>query len=325
MEDDIVSQAAPLDPDVRILLDAMNAAPPVESLGAVEARRVTKQRRAAMPQELVEVASVTERDLDGPGGPLRIRIYRPAVVGVLPAVVFLHGGGWVICDLDSHDAICRRLANGTSSVVVSVDYRLAPEHRYPAALDDAYAAVQWVASHTSDLGVAAERIAVAGDSAGGNLAAAVCLRARDEAGPAIAAQLLIYPVLDHAFDTPSYAENADGYGVTRASMRWYWEQYLGDNDGSDPYASPLRAASLAGLPPAVVITAHYDPLRDEGDRYAARLTADGVDVRHLPFPGVHHGFFGSVELIARARDANEAAFAAFSDLLHPDLRQEPDE
>lgn len=325
MEDDIVSQVAPLDPDVRILLDAMNAAPPVESLGAVEARRVTKQRRAAMQQELVEVASVTERDLDGPGGPLRIRIYRPEVVGVLPAVVFFHGGGWVICDLDSHDAICRRLANGTSSVVVSVDYRLAPEHRYPAAIDDAYAAVQWVAAHASDLGVVADRIAVAGDSAGGNLAAAVCLRARDEAGPAIAAQLLIYPVLDHAFDTPSYDENADGYGVTRASMRWYWAQYLGDNDGSDPYASPLRAPSLAGLPPAVVITAHYDPLRDEGDRYAARLTADGVDVRHLAFPGVHHGFFGTVEVIARARDANDATFAAFSDLLHRRLEQEPDE
>lgn len=219
------------------------------------------------------------------------REYRPDDSPVLPALVYFHGGGWVIGDLDTHEGICRALANEAGCAVFSVDYRLAPEHKYPAAADDCYAFTRWLAEHSEDMGVDAQRIAIGGDSAGGNLAAVVALLARDSGLPAICLQLLIYPVTDYGLDTPSYIENAEGYGLTRAGMRWFWDHYLAcEENGAELKASPLQAESLAGLPPAYVITVGFDPLRDEGDAYAARLIEAGVAVELDRYEGMIHGF-----------------------------------
>jgi acetyl esterase len=307
----------PLDDDARALIDAMTAGvPPIESLDPVTARRTTAERRLRAQVESAHVRSVDDIVMDGDTGPLRARIYRPGPDPCLPGIVFFHGGGWVICDLDSHDPLCRRMANATGAVVVSVDYRLAPEHRFPAAADDALAALRWVARNGEVLGIDARFLAAAGDSAGGNLAASACVRARDEGWPAIAAQLLVYPVLDHAFDTDSYRENATGYNVTRRAMEWFWAHYLGpEGDGRSPVASPLRAGSLAGLPPAVIVTAGYDPLRDEGLAYAHRLARAGVDVELQHHAGMYHGFFGAVAQLPAAARANSLAFAALQRLL----------
>jgi acetyl esterase len=235
----------------------------------------------------------------------------------LPLVAFFHGGGWVLCGLDSHDEACRQLANGTGAIVMSVDYRLAPEHRFPTAAEDAYAATRWLADHGADLGGDPARLAVAGDSAGGNLAASVALMARDRGGPALVFQLLVYPVLDHSFDTGSYKENATGYFLTVDAMRWFWAQYLGPHgDGSDPYVSPLRAADLSGLPPAHVVTAEFDPLRDEGEAYAARLSAAGVPTEARRYDGAFHGFFSMTAVLDAAAAASAAAHTALRGALH---------
>jgi acetyl esterase len=202
-------------------------------------------------------------------------------------------------------------------VVVSVDYRLAPEHKFPAAAEDAYAATQWVADHADELGGDPDRIAVAGDSAGGNLAAVVALMARDRGGPPLRFQLLVYPVTDFSFDTDSYRENAEGYFLHRASMEWYWRQYLAsDDDGIDPYASPLRADDVTGVPPAMVITAEYDPLRDEGEAYGRKLADAGVDVSIRRFDGMFHGFFSMGAFLDGAKQATDDAHAALRDALH---------
>ena len=210
----------------------------------------------------------------------------------------------MIGDLDGADVTCRELAARSGSVVVSVDYRLAPEHRYPAAHEDCYAATIWAAEHASELGADAGKLAVGGDSAGGNLAAVVCLRARDEDGPAIRFQLLVYPVTDHNYETASYRDNAEGYLLTRDGMVWFWDHYLGpDGDGSHPHASPLRAEDLSGLPPAHVITAEYDPLRDEGEAYAQRLREAGVPTTHTRYAGQIHAFYGMHGVLDDAMNA----------------------
>lgn len=307
----------PLDPVARTLIDAMEQVfPRVEDMEAADARAMAKE----MPPTVDEpeaVAVVYDRTIPGPDGDVPVRVYRPVEGGdPLPVVVYFHGGGWVICDLDTHDGTCRALANGVDAVVVSVDYRLAPEHKFPAPAEDAYAATQWVAEHAADLGADASRLAVAGDSAGGNLAAAVALMARDRGGPAIAFQLLIYPVMDFSFDTVSYRDNAEGYFLHRASMEWYWRQYLDDEaTGANPYASPLRVDDARGLPPGMVLTAEFDPLRDEGDAYARRLAESGVDVTQLPYPGLIHGFMGFAGLVDAAARAQEEVCAAFGKLL----------
>ena len=216
---------------------------------------------------------------DGAG--IVVRVYAPATDGAhRPGIVFLHGGGWVIGDLDSHDGVCRRICNGVDAVVVAVHYRRAPEHKFPAAADDAYDALTWAAANAPDLGIDETRLAVCGDSAGGNLAAAVALMARDRGGPALRFQALVYPVTDvvevadEAY--PSRVENGTGYFLTTAAMRWYRDQYLADEaDAADPYCSPVMATSLAGLPPAYVLTAEYDPLRDEGEHYGAQTGGRG--------------------------------------------------
>src|ERR1700691_2510492 len=220
---------------------------------------------------------VEDRTVPGPGGDIRIRIYRPEGAESAPLVTFFHGGGWVIGDIDTHDGSCRILSRRTGAVVVSVDYRLAPEHPFPAALDDCDAAVTWVAGQAEDLGGDPGRLAVAGDSAGGNLAAAVTLRARERGGPAIAAQPLVDPAVDFTTVRPSELSTGEGYLLTAAAMHWFAAQYLGDHDPSDPRASPLLA-DLTGLPPAVVATAEFDPLRDEGRAYADALRDAGVAV-----------------------------------------------
>jgi acetyl esterase len=300
----------PLDPKVRELLDLRAEAPP---LGTV----LVEEMRAAAPAQMAElfrmgmvstpVAAVEDRFIPGPAADLPVRVFTPEGRDPFPVVVFFHGGGWVLGDLDTHDPMCRALCAGAGCVVVSVGYRLAPEHRFPAATDDALAATRWVAAHAAEIGGDPARIAVAGDSAGGNLSAVTALRIRDEGGPKLGGQLLIYPGLGHpASPTPSYIENAEGYGMTREAASWFYEQYLpGESQASHPHAAPLFAPDLGGLPPALVITAEYDVLRDEGERYVERLRAAGVPARLSRYDGVHHRFaelIGIVDQAAKARD-----------------------
>ena len=314
-----------LDEATRSLIARMTAeAAPVESLTPRQARQAQEARRARAVEELVEVDRVAEWTIPGPGGEIPIRVYWPNSAEPLPVVVYFHGGGWVLCDLDSHDAICRALAVGSNCTFVSVGYRLAPEHKFPAAVEDAYAATSWVAEHPARLQCEGQPIAVAGDSAGGNLAAAVTLVAKAEQRPAIAFQMLVYPITNHGFETRSYRENGEGYYLTRAAMQWYWRHYLsGAGEGESPYASPLRAENVTGLPPALVITAEFDPLRDEGEAYGRRLADAGVPVTIRRFDGMFHGFFGRASLLEPARRAQELATGALRLALHEPSRQQP--
>ena len=307
----------PLDPQVVSLLAALDALglAPVHTLTPEQARAqydaVVAARRG--PGFVAEPVGGVE-ELRVPGGP-PVRLYRPAGVERPAALVFAHGGGWVVGGLGSHDAVARALCSRAGIAVVAVDYRLAPEHPYPQPLEDVLSAVRWVAAAADELGVDGGRVAVGGDSAGGNLAAAAALAARDT-GPALAAQLLVYPAVDIRASAPSYAQNADGYFLSATDMRWYWRQYAGDApDVTDPLLSPLAAPSLAGLAAAVVVTAEYDPLRDEGDDYARRLEQDGVPVWHRCYPGLTHGFFGSGAVVAAAARAVDETAAALATLL----------
>jgi acetyl esterase len=256
-----------------------------------------------------QVAGVTDRFLDGPAGPIAVRIYEPEDA-IAAVVVYLHGGGWVIGDLDTHDPICRDLARGTRAIIASVDYRLAPEAPHPAPLDDAMAALRWAAQDWPE-----HRLAVGGDSAGGGLAAGSAVRARDEPdGPELVAQLLLYPAVDPTLGEPSVAENAEGYFLTRSDMEWFTAHYLPDAQmREDPTVNLLAAPDLHGLPPAVIAVAQFDPLRDEGRRYGERLCEAGVPVRVIEGPGLVHGYVGMTELSsAAARTAHQvrSAFAA---------------
>jgi acetyl esterase len=301
-----------LDPQARRVLDATLALnlPPIERTTPEEARLGLRLRTAALgPVEDVPV--IEEHRVPVPDGTIGVRLYRPAGRAPFPGLVFYHGGGWVIGDLDTHDGLCRALTNAGGCVVLSVDYRLAPEHRFPTAAEDAYAAAEWMSRQAPDLGVDPRRIAVGGDSAGGNLAAVAALMARDRGGPPLSFQLLVYPVTDHDLDTPSYRQNADGYLLTREAMRWFWNHYLGGTGaGHHPYASPLRAERLTGLPPALVQTAEFDPLRDEGEAYAWRLRAAGVPVTLTRYPGMIHGFLRMLNHLDQARVALREAAAA---------------
>lgn len=288
-----------LDPQARQLLEsaASSGLPPIQSLSAPAAREQYRRSRAPLRPAPPDVAQVRELSMPGPGGALALRLYRAhgaAADAKLPAVVFFHGGGWLVGDLDTHDVVCRHLANAAHCAVIAVDYRLAPEHKFPAAVDDSVAATRWVAAHAAELGVDAARIAVGGDSAGGNLAAVTALTLRDlpqQGDPFLVMQMLIYPVTDQAGNTASAGAYAEGYLLTRASMLWYRENYLrGESDITDWRASPLCAADLSGLPPAYVITAGFDPLLDEGLAYAERMRAAGVDVTYECFEGMVHGF-----------------------------------
>ncbi|MFE1954956.1 MULTISPECIES: alpha/beta hydrolase [Streptomyces] len=294
-------------PDVQVLIDACTAAFPPLGTTMTDIREVRAffaARTAPEPPRLPALDRVTDTDARG----VPVRVYEPGGGPDAPVVVFFHGGGMVLCSLDSHDGFCRELAAGTGATVVSVDYRLAPEHPFPAAFEDAYTALRWAAdTHPG------RPLSVAGDSAGGNLAAVTALLARDRGGPALTAQHLYYPMLDPARDTASYTENARGYFVTADHLRWYWEQYLtGPADALDPRATPFAARDLSGLPPAFVVTAGFDPLRDEGRRYAELLAAAGVPVEHHGYDEAFHGFMtmGAEVAIPEARDACAKAFAA---------------
>lgn len=280
---------------------ALNA-PAVSTLPVAQSRAQVVEAPLPWP----ECGPIADRMIRGPGGALAVRCYRPAAaVAAIPAgVVFLHGGGWVLADVAKYERFCRELANASGCQVFSVEYRLAPEHKFPASVEDAYAALVWAAERSRELGV--ERVAICGDSAGGNLAAAVCLMAREHGGPPIAAQALLYPVADCDFETGSYREFAEGHLLTRDSMRWFFRQYLADpGQATHPWVSPLRAADLSGLPPALVVTCQYDVLRDEGDAYAGRLSAAGVAVERLPCPGQLHGFLRRPDVFPAAAPAIE--------------------
>lgn len=283
-----------IDATVRSMLRELNAGfPRVETMTGPQARAAVAQRR--VPAANVDhVRSTIDHEIPGPAGTIPVRIYHPHgdPAGHRPAIVFYHGGGFVFCDIESHDGFCRALACGSQSVVVSVGYRLAPEHPAPAAAIDAFAAFRWVTEHAAGLGIDAGAVAVAGDSAGGNLAAVTAILCRERGFAPPAAQLLLYPVIDPTFDTDSYHRYATGYFNTRAAMQWYWRQYLGGERIVDPpyLVAPARAVSHAGLPPAVIVTAGLDPLHSEGCDYARRLRAAGVPVIHRDFPGLFHGF-----------------------------------
>ena len=309
----------PVDSQLQAFLDQLQAlgAAAFETLSVEQARQGTAAV-AGLRGDPEPVGSVDNLAVPGPAGPIPIRVYTPEREGRLPVLVYFHGGGWVLGDLESHDAVCRGLTNAANCLVVSVDYRLAPEHKFPAATEDAYTAIQWVAENAARLSGDPNRIAVGGDSAGGNLSAVVALMARDRGGPPLVYQLLIYPVTDSSFDTPSYHDNAQGYFLTLDSMRWFWNHYLrSEADRENPYAAPLRAKDLHGLPPALVVTAEFDPLRDEGEAYAARLRAAGVPAELQRYDGMTHGFFSMGAMVDQARAAMndvgaklQAAFAA---------------
>lgn len=254
------------------------------------------------------VAQVQDRVIPGPAGDIPVRLYTPEGAGPFPILVYFHGGGWVIGSLETVDAACRSLANRAGCLVVSVDYRLAPEHKFPAAAEDCYAATKWAVDNAASLNADASRVAVGGDSAGGNLSAVVTLMARDRGGPPLVHQLLIYPVTNHSYKTPSYAQNADGYLLTRSMMVWFWDHYLREaKDGESPYASPMRVDNLAGLPSAHVITAEFDPLRDEGEAYAEKLRRYGVPVKHSRYDGTIHAFFTLAGALPLGLQAQEEA------------------
>ena len=302
----------PLDPQAKAVMDQVAALgfPAVHTVSPQQARANAQARpRAAGP----EVARVEDRTIPGPDSQLSVRIYTPLGSGPFPALVWFHGGGWVVGDLESADATARHLTLGAGCVVVSVDYRLAPEAKFPGPAEDCYAATQWVAEHAAEIGVMGNNLAVGGDSSGGNLAAAVCLMVKDRGGPPVGMQLLVYPVTDRNFQTDSYVENAEGYNLTRDTMIWYWDQYLAsDADGNNAYAAPQQAQDLRGLPPALVITAEYDPLRDEGEAYAHRLEAAGVPTTCTRYPGMIHGFFGMSAAVDKGKDAVAQASAALT-------------
>ena len=301
----------PLDPQARKMIEATAALnlPPTSQMTPAQARASVRERSAVLPRE--EVASVRDHQLAVAGGTVTVRVFTPRGTGPKPALVYFHGGGWVTGDIETHDGICRTLANAADCVVASVDYRCAPEHTFPTAAEDAYAALQWIAAEANALVVDERRLAVCGDSAGGNLAAAVALMTRDRGGPALAFQALVYPVTDCDFDRPSYKDNAEGYNLTSESMRYYWDQYVPNSaDRVHPYVSPIRAASLAGIAPALVITAEYDPLRDEGEAYARALGAAGVPVTLTRYPGMIHAFFRFTNSVDAARAAVAEVVAA---------------
>ncbi|NKC11137.1 MAG: alpha/beta hydrolase fold domain-containing protein [Gammaproteobacteria bacterium] len=287
---------------------------PVQSLSAEAARQQYIAMVNARPSEPAEVGSFEKRMLPGADGDVRTNIYKPAGHGEtgLPLLVYFHGGGHVIGNPDTHDAVGRNLCAGAQCVVVSVDYRKGPEHKFPAAVQDAYAVTRWCAENAEKLAIDPAKIAVAGDSAGGNLAAVVSLMARDQGGPKLVLQVLVYPVADYNCSSPSYARYATGYGVLEAqTMLWFQRHYLNNPEEADHWmASPLKAASHANLPPALVMTAQYDVLHDEGVAYAEALKAAGNAVEHQEYAGMIHGFFTMTPIVDAAGVAQQAAVQA---------------
>jgi acetyl esterase len=316
-----IKRSERLDPQVRALLETMDAqgAPPLETQDPIEARNARVEPMKILAGESEALGRVEDVLVPGPGGNIPVRIYATESAGVRPGLVYFHGGGFVFCNLDTHDAVCRSLAKESGAVVISVDYRLAPEHKFPAAVDDSHAVTVWAAANAERLGIDARFLGVGGDSAGGCLATVVAMRCRDAGNPSLAFQLLIYPVTDvSSFDTPSQNELAEGYFLTRAAMQWFMGHYLPSTDSArNPEASPLLAANLSGLPPALVITAEFDPLRDEGEAYGHRLQAAAVPVTISRYPGVIHGFVSMRGVLAGGRQAIQESAAFIKSVMSP--------
>ena len=304
-----------LHPQIQRVLQVMAEAnlKPIEVMTPAEARaqmEATAQSRKAEP---LPVARVADRMCPGPAGHIRLRLYWPKAVGPAPAIVYYHGGGHVIGSLDTHDLIARNLCAGAEALVASVDYRMGPEHKFPAAVEDSFAALKWVHAHANELGADPDRIGVHGDSAGANLAAVVALLARDARGPRLRLQSLVYPVADYGLVGESYDKFAEGYGLlTKGSMVWFRNHYLRTaRDADDWRASPIKAASLEGAAPAIVVTAECDVLHDDGQRYAEALRRAGVTVEYREYPGMIHGFLGMMPVVDDAMNAQRAVWAAF--------------
>jgi len=312
--------AVALDPQMKALLDQANAAGPLflRAETPEQARAKMAALQEARPRPVVPIYRVEDRHIPGPAGQIAIRIYTPQGRTPMGVLVYFHGGGWVLGNLEGHDAVCRSLANGAGCLTVAVDYRLAPEHQFPAAPEDCYAATRWVAENAESLGGDRSHIAVGGDSAGGNLATVVAMMARDRGGPRLCFQLLLYPAISAADDTPSQREFADdGFILSRADMEWFWGHYLGaPRDRENPYACPNAAKDLARLPPALVETASHDPLRDEAEAYAEQMRRAGVQVVCTRYDGVTHGFVSFADLLDKGkqglRQASDALRAAFA-------------
>jgi acetyl esterase/lipase len=309
-----------MDDGVQAMLHELNAGfPGVETMTAAQARAAVAQRRVPV-NNIEDVHSTIDHVVPGPGGGIPVRIYYPhgGLVGDRPGIVFCHGGGFVFCDIESHDGFCRALARGSQAVVVSVGYRLAPEHPAPAAAVDAFAAFCWVIEHAAGLGIDGTRTAIAGDGVGGNLAAVTAILCRERGAARPAAELLLYPVIDPSFETDSYRRYGTGYLNTRAAMQWYWHQYLGGERVFDPpyLVAPARADSHADLPPTVIVTAGLDPLHSEGRDYARRLRNAGVIVVHHDFPGLFHGFM-TIQSFPPAASARDMVCGDLRELLQP--------
>jgi acetyl esterase len=311
----------PIDDKTRAVIAAMEAVfPPLDlTRNGTETRALIKQAgEAVLPSTPAAVGAVDNLTIPGPRGDIPIRLYYPIVTdpGLSPAVAFFHGGGWVVCDLESHDDMCRALTNASGCVVMAVDYRLAPEHPFPQPPEDCYAALQWLGANAESVGVDPARLAVMGDSAGGNLAAVTAQMARDLGGPVLRYQVLVYPVTNFSDDTPSHRGTGDGYFLRSAEVMYYWREYLVDEaDGALPYASPLRAQSLAGLPPALIVTAEFDPLRDEGEAYGRRLQEAGVPATVHRYDGMFHSFVSFLGVL----DAADEALGEIADALRAAL------
>lgn len=300
----------PLDPQIKPIIDqaASAGAPPLSSLTPTQARAAFRALFKNFGGTPAPIAKSEDRAIPGPAGEIGLRIYTPQGKGPFPALMFFHGGGWVVGDLDTHDPLCRALTNEARCITVAVDYRRAPEHKFPAAAEDCYAASQWVARNGAAIGATHAQLAVCGDSAGGNLSAAVCLMARARKDLQVGYQLLMYPALDAALQTKSMTEYAQGYLLTRDDMVWFWGHYLrGGEDRSNPYACPSAARDLSGLPPAMIITAEFDPLRDEGEAYAKRLEEAYVPMVLKRYEGMTHGFMSMASIVDKGREAIGAA------------------
>ena len=305
-----------LHPQIVRAIEAMERAglKPIEAMSPVEARQQMEATAKSRRAEPLPVGRVEDRTIPGPAGPIPVRLYWPATAGKVPAIAYYHGGGHVIGSLDTHDLIARNLCHGAAALVCSVDYRMGPEDKFPAAVDDAFAALEWLHANAASLGADPDRLGVHGDSAGANLAAVVALMARDKGGPELRLQSLVYPVADYTLSTPSYETYATGYGLlTRAAMQYFQQHYLrSPSDAEDWRASPIKAASLAGVAPAIVVTAECDVLHDDGRNYADALKRAGVEAEYREYAGMIHAFFGMAPVVDDAMNAQRAVWDAFN-------------
>jgi acetyl esterase len=292
----------PVDPQVEAVLKEIAALdePPLHMLSVSDAREVA-ERMVAMAGDPIDVGSLRDISIPVDGSTIRARVYTPEGAGPHPVVMFFHGGGWVICSLDTHDNVCRALCRDADAIVVSVDYRMAPEHRFPTAAHDCFAATQWVADNAASFGGDGNRLAVCGDSAGGNLSAVVSHMARDAGGPAVAFAALIYPAVDMTAEGGSMVDNARGYFLEQDDMHWFMSHYLSSEERSHPLASPLLNTDLSGLPPCFIATCEFDPLRDEGEAYGAALRASGVDAENKRYDGMIHGVINMTGVVDGGR------------------------